>query len=214
MISNARMGRRRWLQASIATAAAFGMVARPSAADPGAVAPIRELCNSLLAIMRAGQSTSFSQRFEMLSPAIERAFDLSAILQLSVGPAWASMPPAAQSTLMTAFRRYTVANYVNNFDSYNGQRIDVQPDTKPLPNGEQLAMTKVISASGETHEIDYVMRQEGGSWRAVDVLADGSISRVAVQRSDFRRLVTQGGAQALIQSLNQKTSDLSGGALS
>ena len=47
---------------------------------------------------------------------------------------------------------------------------------------------------------------------AVDVLADGSISRVAVQRSDFRRLVARGGAQALIDSLNQKTADLSGGA--
>ena len=57
------------------------------------------------------------------------------------------------------------------------------------------------------------MRQEADTWKAVDVLADGSISRVAVQRSDFRRLVTRGGAQALIESLNQKTADLSGGAL-
>jgi phospholipid transport system substrate-binding protein len=201
------------MQAVLAAAASVG-AALPAKADPTAIAPIRELCNSLLAIMRAGHTTPFAQRFEMLAPAIERAFDLPAILQLSVGPAWASMPPTAQSTLLTAFRRYTVANYVNNFDNYNGQRIDVQPDTKPLPNNEQLALTKVISASGETHEIDYVMRQQAGGWRAVDVLADGSISRVAVQRSDFRRLVMQGGAQALIQSLNQKTSDLSGGALS
>jgi phospholipid transport system substrate-binding protein len=58
------------------------------------------------------------------------------------------------------------------------------------------------------------MRQDGGEWKVVDVLADGSISRVAVQRSDFRRLVDRGGAPALIQSLNSKTSDLSGGALS
>jgi phospholipid transport system substrate-binding protein len=57
------------------------------------------------------------------------------------------------------------------------------------------------------------MRQEGSSWKAVDVLADGSISRVAVQRSDFRRLISRGGAQALIDSLNQKIADLSGGAL-
>ena len=56
------------------------------------------------------------------------------------------------------------------------------------------------------------MRQGGGAWKAVDVLADGSISRVAVQRSDFRRLVGRGGAQALIESLNRKTADLSGGA--
>jgi phospholipid transport system substrate-binding protein len=57
-----------------------------------------------------------------------------------------------------------------------------------------------------------VMRNDGGAWKAVDVLADGSISRAAVQRSDFRRLVARGGAQALIDSLDKKTADLSGGA--
>jgi phospholipid transport system substrate-binding protein len=207
------LGRRRWLQAALASAGA--MLALPRAmADPAAIAPIRALCDSLLAIMRAGHATPFAQRFATLAPAIESAFDLLAILQLSVGPAWSGMAPDQQSTLLSAFRKYTVANYVNSFDSYNGQRIDVQPDTKALPTGQEVVLTKIVSSSGETHELDYVMRQEGGTWKAVDVLADGSISRVAVQRSDFRRLVSQGGAQALIQSLNQKTSDLSGGALS
>jgi phospholipid transport system substrate-binding protein len=149
----------------------------------------------------------------MLTPEVDRAFDLSAVLQLSVGPTWSTLPTDQQGTLLAAFRRYTVANYVNNFDNYNGQSFDIQPDTKSLPNGEQLVQTKIVSASGNSHELDYVMRRSSGGWKAVDVLADGSISRVAVQRSDFRRLVARGGAQALIQSLNQKTSDLSGGTL-
>jgi phospholipid transport system substrate-binding protein len=55
------------------------------------------------------------------------------------------------------------------------------------------------------------MRQGPAGWRAVDVLADGSVSRVAVQRSDFRRLLTHGGAQALADRLQTKTADLSGG---
>jgi phospholipid transport system substrate-binding protein len=212
VMSCASLGRRRWLQAAVAMAIA-PLAPRSAHAEAAAVAPVQDLCNTLLEIMRAGQRTPFTQRFQTLAPAIERTFDLPSILQLSVGPTWASLPSSEQATLLAAFRRYTVANYVNSFDSYNGQRIEVQPETKPLPNNEQLVMTKIFSASGETHEIDYVMRQSG-TWRAVDVLADGSISRVAVQRSDFRRLVMQGGAQALIESLNQKTSDLSGGAMS
>ena len=212
-MSLASLGRRPWLQAALASAAAA--FAPPRAmAEPAAVAPIRDLCDSLLGIMRAGRNTPFPQRFATLTPAVERAFDLPAILQLSVGPSWSSLAPDQQTTLLAAFRRYTIANYVNSFDNYSGQRFDVLPDTKALPNGEQVEQTKIVSSSGETHELDYVMRQEGGNWKAVDVLADGSISRVAVQRSDFRRLVSRGGAQALIESLNQKTNDLSGGALS
>jgi phospholipid transport system substrate-binding protein len=182
-------------------------------ADPAAVQPIRELCDGLLRIMRAGSSTPFTQRFQMLAPDVDRAFDLPTVLQLSVGPSWSSLPSDQQNALQTAFRRYTVANYVNNFDNYTGQRFDLQPDGKDLPNSKQLVQTKIVSSSGESHGLDYVMRRMPGGWKAVDVLADGSISRVAVQRSDFRGLLARGGAQALIQSLNQKTRDLSGGAL-
>jgi phospholipid transport system substrate-binding protein len=43
----------------------------------------------------------------------------------------------------------------------------------------------------------------------VDVLADGAISRVAIQRSDFRRLLSRGGAPVLAASLTNKSQDLS-----
>ena len=207
----ASVGRRRWLRSGLAWTGAAVSLRQPMA-DPAAIVPIRELCDNLLRIMRAGATTAFAQRFAMLAPVIDRVFDLSSILQVSVGPTWSSLPPDQHSALLTAFRRYTIANYVNSFDNYNGQRFEVQPDSRSLGNGDQVAQTRIISSSGESHELDYVMRQTAAAWKAVDVLADGSISRVAVQRSDFRRLVARGGGQALIDSLNQKTVDLSGAA--
>jgi phospholipid transport system substrate-binding protein len=59
-------------------------------------------------------------------------------------------------------------------------------------------------------KLSYVMRQTPAGWKAVDVLADGSISRVAVQRSDFRALLANGGSPALVASLEQKVSELAG----
>jgi phospholipid transport system substrate-binding protein len=207
----APIGRRRWLGSALAVGVA-GMTAWPAMADAGTVAPIHDLCDALLMIMRNGKAP-FGQRADQLAPVMDRVFDLATILQVSVGPSWSTLAPQEQNTLLTAFRRYTLANYVSNFDNFNGQRFDVQPDTRNLANGEQVVRTRITSSSGETHELDYVMRNEAGRWRAVDVLADGSISRVATQRSDFRRLLSTGGAPALIESLNRKTKDLSGGAL-
>ena len=57
------------------------------------------------------------------------------------------------------------------------------------------------------------MEQTPSGWKVVDVLAAGSISRVAVQRSDFRHLLSNGGGDALLASLRRKTADLSGGTL-
>ena len=68
-----------------------------------------------------------------------------------------------------------------------------------------------MSIRRETTELDYVMNQTPAGWKVVDVLAAGSISRVAVQRSDFRHILSNGGGDALLMSLQRKTADLSGG---
>jgi phospholipid transport system substrate-binding protein len=52
------------------------------------------------------------------------------------------------------------------------------------------------------------MRDGQSGWRAVDVLAGGSISRVAVQRSDFRSVLRSGGVPALMAALQLKVANL------
>jgi phospholipid transport system substrate-binding protein len=180
------------------------------AAGSTAIAPVQQLYDALLAVMKAGH-TPFVQRFDQLAPVIDAVFDLPTIMQASVGPSWNALSADQHSTLLTAFRRYTIATYVANFNSFDGQRFEVSPDTRALPNNEQVVTSRIIPASGDAHRLDYVMRQMNGPWRVVDVLLDGTISRVAVQRSDFRHMLTQGGSAALVVSLQSKAAQLSGG---
>jgi phospholipid transport system substrate-binding protein len=185
--------------------------AAPSPANP--TATISQFNTALLAAMKAGGQTGFNGRFQALAPAIDQAFDLPAVLAVSVGPGWASLSAEQQSRLLEAFRRYTVASYVANFDSYNGQRFSVLPETRGLDTGRVVVQSRLTPFAGDAVELDYVMQETASGWKIVDVLAAGSISRVAVQRSDFRHLLTRGGGDALVASLQRKTSDLSGGAL-
>ena len=92
-----RLGRRAVLLADLAPLAAH-------AAPPDAAAPIEALNAGLLAAMRAGRATPFAQRYETLAPVVERAFDLPAILQASVGPRWTGLPPAQQEQLLDVFQ--------------------------------------------------------------------------------------------------------------
>jgi phospholipid transport system substrate-binding protein len=181
------------------------------AADPAVLAPAKDLIATLLAIMKQGKAVPFANRVRTLAVAIDRDFDLETILRDSVGTSWNTIPGPDQVALRGAFRDFTVASYVNNFDSLGGQRFEVTPEPRALPNGDQVAETRIVVTPTEAHALDCVMRLGGGTWRVVDVLAEGSVSRVAVQRSDFRRLLTQGGAAALIASLRTKTTELSAG---
>jgi phospholipid transport system substrate-binding protein len=180
----------------------------PAVADSAALAPVRQLFDALLKVMKAGRDTPFAQRFDILAPVIDKTFDLTTILKTSVGSAWDNLPRDQQAALLTAFRRYTVASYVSGFDTDN-EHFVVNPDPR-ISGNEQVVRTKIVTDSGDEHELDHVMRQGPGGWRVVDILVDGAISRVAVQRSDFRQLMRQGGAPALARSLETKSADLSG----
>ncbi len=163
--------------------------------------------------MRSGKAAPFPQRFAALAPVVDRAFDLGATLQAVVGPRWAGLPPAQQSQLLDVFRRYTVATYIANFDSFGGERLEVLPDSRSI-GADQVVATQIAPASGTPTRIDYVMRRGGAGWRAVDVYLNSTISQVAVQRSDFRSLLSTGDAGPLIASLQRKIATLSGGTLS
>jgi phospholipid transport system substrate-binding protein len=185
-------------------------------ADPGtadASATVARLYDGLLVDMKAGKKVNFQQRFEMLAPVVDQVFDLQTVLAVSVGPRWAGLAPNQQDRLLSAFRRYTVASYVASFDNYAGQTLSVLPDTRPSGDGRVVVQTRIVPASGDATRLDYVMKQALSGWKIVDVLADGAISRVAVQRSDFRGLLANGGSDALLASLERKTSDLSGGSM-
>jgi phospholipid transport system substrate-binding protein len=188
------------------------MAARAQAQDGALDKPLNDLYIGLAAAMKAGRATPFTQRFDALAPAVDRAFDLTTILKVSVGLRWDAMNPTQQSALLTTFRRFTIATYVANFDKFDGERFQVFPGSRDS-GSDKIVKTEIMQQSGDPIRLDYVMRQESSQWRAVDVLLDGSISRVAVQRSDFRKILSGGDADALITSLKRKISDLSEGAL-
>ncbi len=193
-------------------AASLPAISSPAEATPDAAAPVATLNNALAGVMKAGKSVPFPERFQSLAPVVEKSFDLVAILRLVVGPRWADIPPELQAKLLDEFRRFTVASYIANFDDDSGEHLEILPETRQI-GSDIVVETRIVFRKDDPVRIDYVVRQGEGGWRVVDVLLDGSISRVAVQRSDFRRILEIGGPQALIASLRKKVTALSGGTL-
>ncbi len=72
-----------------ATAAILVRVPRAMADNP-VLAPVNQLVQGLLRVMKAGHAASFTERFNMLGPVIDQTFDLTTILRELVGFAWQS----------------------------------------------------------------------------------------------------------------------------
>ena len=162
--------------------------------------------------MKAGKTSPFMTRYAALAPVVDNAFDLPGVLETSVGPRFAGLPVEQKARLLDLFRKFTVASYVANFDGFDGERLEVLADQRAVGN-DIVVPTQIVPVHGDTVRIDYVMRRLPQGWRAIDVLLNGSISQNAVKRSDFRSLVTASSAQPLIDSLQRKVAELSGGSL-
>ena len=176
--------------------------------------PIVDLYSALDKSMRSGTSVPFKARYDALAPVIDRTFDLSTILRVSVGTRWSALDQESRDRLLELFRSYTIASYVANFDKSDGEHLEVGTDLRSVGE-DQVVPTRIIPRNGSATKLDFLMRQSASGWRVVDVLAEGTISRVAVQRSDFRTLLgSKGDPTPLIDNLRRKVADLSGGTLS
>jgi phospholipid transport system substrate-binding protein len=188
----------------------LGLVQVAAASD--VTAPIEQLDAGLLQVMKAGKQAPFQQRYNVLAPLVMRAIDLDAILEGAVGSAWATLAPDQQTALKAAFQQYSVATYVANFDEFNGERFDLTP---PAAGGNPVVRVKIVPSKpqDETHILGYTMRQTPTGWKAIDVTADGSISQVVAQQDDIRAVVRSSGTSGLYKRLQQKTAELSDGAV-
>lgn len=184
--------------------------ARAQAAAPagGPVATIEAFYGALLGEMKAAKGLSFDQRYRMLQPAIERAFDLGLMTRIAIGPQWVDLPAAQQQELAAAFARYTISTYASRFDGYSGERFVVEPTPVPNPNGV-IVESRLIQSDGKPISLNYLMRRgAGGSWQVIDVYLSGTISELATRRSEFVAVLQRDGAKGLVRLLQRRAAAL------
>jgi phospholipid transport system substrate-binding protein len=171
--------------------------------DP-AVTQVEALDGSLLEAMKSGPAASTAERYRKLAPVIERVFALPLMTQLSVGPSWSSFEPQQQKALIAAFSRYTIANYAHNFDSFNGQKFDV--DGHVVNRGpDKIVQARLDRPNDAPVRFLYRMRDVNGAWKVIDVYFNG-VSQLILHRTEYAEAIASGGPPALIDHLN-KVSD-------
>jgi phospholipid transport system substrate-binding protein len=187
----------------IALSLAVGIFAESAAAL--AVDPqnnVRGFYDTLLTTMKEGHTLAQSGRYGRLAPVVDRVFDVPFMTRLAVGPSWDTLSPAQQQQLTEAFRHYIAATYADRFDSYSGQQLQVTGE-RPY-NADVIVRTKIVKSDGDTTTLDYLMHQNQGSWQISDVYLDGTISQLAIQRSEFYPILRREGVDGLVMALNRK----------
>jgi len=199
-------------QAALAEAALTGPAPAepaPAPADDGAVRVVERLHDSLVGVMRDATALGYEGRYQRLAPVLQSLFDLPFMAEKSVGRHWKAASEQNRKALVETFSRFTVANFAGRFDGFSGQSfrtLGVEPST----HGTVLVRTHLDEPGDEGVALDYRLRPVDGGWRIVDIYLNGTVSELALRRSEYSALIQREGFQALLVKLDERIQDLAG----
>ena len=202
---HSKISRRLLLAGSMAAVALTGLP-KPTASAAtagGAAERVGALYGALLQAMQQAKQLGINGRYDLLAPVLTNIYDIPSMSRAAVGPSWASLDPAQQSGIVEAFSRMMVANYASQFDGFSGERFEILQTIDRAPT-DKLVKTQIVQSNGKTVKLDYLMRDNQGTWKVVDVYLGGTISELASRRAEFTAIMKSGGASALINSLRRQ----------
>ncbi len=193
----------------------------PDAVDPApaaqdsneassAVVLIEGLNASLLDVLKQSNELGYQQRYDLLAPALQETFDLEYMARQSVGRAFLDLADADRQTWYALFANYMTANYASRFDHYSGQTFEIVGE-EPGAKDTVLIRTKVIDPGQEDVPLGYRVRETPDGCKVVDVYLKGTISELALRRSEYAAVLKREGFDPLVASVKARIASLESG---
>ena len=158
---------------------------------------------TLLECMQRAESLGLAGRRKRLAPVIDRTYDLAFMASKVLGRHWKTLSPEDQARWIELFRKMTVTTYAARFSSFSGEKLEVGK-VSPASRGTAVVDTQIVPFEEEPVEIRYRMRETGDGWRIIDVYLNGTVSELALRRSEYSAVIKREGFEHLVSALREK----------
>ena len=172
---------------------------------------VDEFHAALIDVMKRAVELGYEGRRQELTPVVTGTFDIAFMAEKSVGRYWKKASEEERARFLEAFSRYTVANYAGRFTGYSGQHFETLGE-QPARMDTIIVLSQLVDPTGDDVQLNYRLREVDGAWRIVDVYLNGTVSELAMRRSEYSSLVKREGFDALIIALSEKVEDLQEGS--
>ena len=166
-----------------------------------------ESWSAVLAEIEQADSLGYEGRFKALETAIAKAYDLSFMGQKVVGRHWKDFTDDEKQQWLSRFENLTVANYAGRFVGHAGESFETLGESEAA-HDTMMVQTLLHISEDKAIEFNYRLRKVGDDWRIIDVYMNGTVSELALRRSDFSATLKRDGFESLVASIDQKIADL------
>ena len=136
---------------------------------------------------------------------------MPAIGKTVLGRYWKTATPEEQQDYQKLFEDFLVGNYAQRFGQYAGEKFTTA-GVRDEGEGMHTVMTLIARPNGQTARLDWLMRDDGDSYKILDLKIEG-ISMSETHRSEFASVIQNNGGKvaSLIDALRKKTAQMNAG---
>jgi phospholipid transport system substrate-binding protein len=156
--------------------------------------------------MKQGKQLGYQGRLAKLQPAIASRYDFTFMAEKSVGLAWKDFDDAQRAKLVDAMERLAGASYAARMKEFAGERFETT-GVEPAAQSTVMVRSRIVESSGKATTLDYRLRATPAGPRIVDVFYDGTVSELALRRSEYSSLLKKGGFPTLIEAVEKKIAE-------
>ena len=180
-------------------------------APPANAGPASDIIGKLntvfIDVMQNAKTLGYEGRYKKLEPPLAEAYDFAEMTRVTIGRHWRRLTHDQKQQVIAAFHDLSIATYAARFDGFGGERFEILGE-EPAPAGSVRVNNQIVPANGAPIRIDYLLRQNGGQWRIIDVYLKSSVSELAVRRAEFSDILAKSGVDGLIADLKAKVAKL------
>jgi phospholipid transport system substrate-binding protein len=183
----------------------FATVAMADDADAAADF-VRRTADRLVAVVNG--SASLADKRVKMQDIINETVDVDGVARFCLGQFWNRATPDQQKTYTALFHVVLMNNITGNLGDYRG--VSFEMGRAQRRGDVYVVSTTVNRPNNPPAKVDWIISNDTGTSRIVDVVAEGTSLRLT-QRSDYASYIAHNGnsVQALIDAMKQQVAQSS-----
>jgi phospholipid transport system substrate-binding protein len=197
---------RTWVLAVLIVGFAVG-VSHAGKDGPGtkAVKAANDTIATLLARKAEPASAEEKQLAAKVTASVRGFLDVDELGKRALVDHWDGLTATQKTEFLALLRGLIEDNYVRGLRANLEYKVVYKGETKQA-DGSRLVKTQIRTKRRDrdyTIKVDYVLRDDGGTWRCYDVMTDG-VGLVENYRAQFNKIIGRDGFDALIAKMQKK----------
>ncbi|MEQ8320316.1 MAG: ABC transporter substrate-binding protein [Rhodospirillales bacterium] len=187
----------------------FTAVAHADGLEDGATAFIKALEREAVESL-TDPAKERSERVKAFRQLFEEKFAVAAIGKWTLGRNWRRASEEEQKEFLHLFEDLMVAMYVDRFENYAGEKLNILKTT-PVDENRATVHTEITrpdGTDGKPISVLWRVGRQGDIYKVLDVVIEGASMSITLQKEFASIIKNTGSVGGLLEELRKKTAEL------